>query len=111
VAKQRPIVTDNPIFEALTYAPPELGPVEEGGPDPGLVLELLLPEAGREAPIEASYGAKACPKKVSQRLRVSCNHRHGSWGQMKSDDDHPAQVSEEALSEIRWIGTKAAAAA
>ena len=35
---------------------------------------LLLPEAGREAPSEASFGAKACPKKVSQRLRVSCNH-------------------------------------
>src|ERR1700680_2150720 len=37
---------------------------------------LLLPEAGREAPSEASFGAKACPKKVSQRLRVSCNN----WG-------------------------------
>lgn len=38
MAKHRPIVSDNPTFEALTYAPPGLGPVAIGGGDPGLVL-------------------------------------------------------------------------
>jgi hypothetical protein len=38
MAKQRPIVSDNPTFEALTYAPPNLGVVADGGGDPGLVL-------------------------------------------------------------------------
>ena len=33
---------------------------------------LLLLEAGREAPTEASFGAKACPKKESQRAGLSC---------------------------------------
>jgi hypothetical protein len=42
MAKQRPIVSDNPTFEALTYAPPELGPVADGEPDPGLVLANVV---------------------------------------------------------------------
>src|SRR6266568_8476451 len=37
---------------------------------------LLLPEAGREAPSQASLGAKACPKKEAQRARLSC----ANWG-------------------------------
>jgi small subunit ribosomal protein S21 len=36
--------------------------------------QLLLPEAGREAPTEASLGAKACPKKDSQRAGLGCNN-------------------------------------
>jgi hypothetical protein len=42
MAKERPIVSDNPAFEALTYAPPELGTVAEGGADPGLVLANVV---------------------------------------------------------------------
>jgi hypothetical protein len=38
MAKQRPIVSDNPLFEALTYAPPDFRQVADGGADPGLVL-------------------------------------------------------------------------
>ncbi|MFL6386173.1 MAG: hypothetical protein ACJ71U_01680 [Terriglobales bacterium] len=38
MAKQRPIVSDNPTFEALTYAPPNLGTMADGVADPGLVL-------------------------------------------------------------------------
>jgi hypothetical protein len=42
MAKQRPIVSDNPAFEALTYAPPELSQVADGAPDPGLVLANVV---------------------------------------------------------------------
>lgn len=42
MAKQRPIVSDNPTFEALTYAPPSLGPLAEGKADPGLVLANVV---------------------------------------------------------------------
>src|SRR5215471_1369461 len=42
MAKQRPSVSDNPTFEALTYAPPEFSPVAEAGADPGLVLANVV---------------------------------------------------------------------
>src|SRR5208283_5433554 len=40
----------------------------------GSEASFLLPEAGREAPGQASFGAKACPEKDSQRGGLSCNH-------------------------------------
>jgi len=36
---------------------------------------LLLSEAGRKAPGEASFGAKACSKEDSRRAGLDCNHR------------------------------------
>ena len=38
----------------------------------GCEASLLLLEAGRETPSEAGFGAKACPKKSSQRRGSSC---------------------------------------
>jgi hypothetical protein len=40
----------------------------------GSEAPLLLPEAGREAPSQASLGAKACSKKDSQRAGLSFNN-------------------------------------
>jgi hypothetical protein len=39
----------------------------------GSQASLLLPEAGREEARQASFGAKACPKKESQRVGLGCN--------------------------------------
>lgn len=42
MAKQRPIVSDNPTFEALTYAPPEFSAAPDGTADNGLVLATAV---------------------------------------------------------------------
>jgi len=44
-------------------------------------------QTGREAPSEASLGAKACPKKVSQRARLGCHN----WGLCAESSDRHSQ--------------------
>jgi hypothetical protein len=42
MAKSRPIVTDNPLFEALSYGPPESRSFSMESTDPGLVLATAI---------------------------------------------------------------------